>query len=258
MRVIISMILTVCFCIAFPGILAAAPEVKVISSRNSVQKGNIFEIRVEIAAREAVSDIVVAPLIPVGFTLHPILSHGIEAEKDKDTVRLSHLTAGSSFAIVFRGEAPAVIGKSRVSTAEAKIFGFNISYLQDGSSDPKPSSQFISTTIHYTTHISIYLGAGILGTILGFLIKTGIKKREELSSTMQTTGGAKGAAAAFRELLKANSVGLITVLIIGFGALLVLAKEGIPVAGWQQAIALGIGLAVLTDDQLLSKFTGGK
>jgi hypothetical protein len=43
-------------------------------------------------------------------------------------------------------------------------------------------------------------------------------------------------------------------MMIGFGALLVMAKETIPVNSWHQSIALGIGLAVLSDEQLLAKF----
>jgi hypothetical protein len=46
---------------------------------------------------------------------------------------------------------------------------------------------------------------------------------------------------------------LFTLLIVGFAALLVLSKDAIPVTGWHQAMALGIGLAILTDEQLLAK-----
>ena len=120
------------------------------------------------------------------------------------------------------------------------------------------NSQFVSTTIQYTTSIGIYLVAGMIGAMLGHLIKTGIKKREDLSKTMGFSGGLKGTGAALKELLGTNLTGLITILIVSFGAMIVLAKDGVPVAGHMQAMALGIGLAVLTDDQLLSKFTGGK
>jgi len=234
--------------------LHAAPEVKATPSRPSTQKGTNFEITVEIEAREAISSIAIAPLIPSGFTLHPLHSPGIEVEKEKDVVRIAHLNAGSSIAIVFRGSAPRILGRSSVSTAEPKTFAFNVFYEQDGQAIPETNSRVVTTAIQYTTHISLFLVAGLVGTLLGHLIKTGVKKREDLSKTRESSG----TRAALKELLGTNIAGLITLLTVGFGALLILSKDGVPAASWNQSMVLGIGLAVLTDDQLLSKLTPGK
>jgi len=39
----------------------------------------------------------------------------------------------------------------------------------------------------------------------------------------------------------------------GFGVLLSLAKDGLPTTSWHQAIALGIGIGILSDEQLITK-----
>ncbi len=38
-----------------------------------------------------------------------------------------------------------------------------------------------------------------------------------------------------------------------FGVLLSLAKDGLPTTSWHQAIALGIGIGILSDEQLITK-----
>ena len=39
----------------------------------------------------------------------------------------------------------------------------------------------------------------------------------------------------------------------GFGVLLSLAKDGHSTTSWHQAIALGIGIGILSDEQLITK-----
>src|SRR5207244_3336361 len=115
-------------------------------------------------------------------------------------------------------------------------------------------SQSVTTSVNYTTHLYLYLLSGLFGTVLGHLIKNGIDKRDKLSDTLQRNGLSTKVGGWLKELLGTNVTGLITILVIGFGTLLVLAKDGIPVAAWYQAVALGIGLALVTDDQLLARF----
>ena len=55
--------------------------VKVIPSRASVQKGSVFDLRVEITTRNGADDLTVAPLVPAGFRLDPMKSPGIEVSE---------------------------------------------------------------------------------------------------------------------------------------------------------------------------------
>jgi hypothetical protein len=55
------------------------------------------------------------------------------------------------------------------------------------------------------------------------------------------------------EVLIARLPLLLTLLIVGFGVLLSLAKDGLPTTSWHQAIALGIGIGILSDEQLITK-----
>ena len=55
------------------------------------------------------------------------------------------------------------------------------------------------------------------------------------------------------QILVARMPLLLTLLIVGFGILLSLAKDALPVTSWHQAIALGIGIGILSDEQLITK-----
>ena len=48
-------------------------------------------------------------------------------------------------------------------------------------------------------------------------------------------------------------VGLLGNVTVGFIVRLVLARERIPTKGWCDSLALGIAVAILSDDQLLTK-----
>jgi hypothetical protein len=46
---------------------------------------------------------------------------------------------------------------------------------------------------------------------------------------------------------------LLSVAAIGFVVLLVFAREAIPTKGWYDSLALGVAVAILSDDQLLKR-----
>jgi hypothetical protein len=234
----------------------ATPDIKVTPSRASIQKGTNFEIRMEITAPEGMSNVTIAPLVPDGFTLKAVASPGIELATDTSVVKLKSLPAGSNVAIVFRGTTPGVMTSERVSTEESKTFTFNVFYEKEGQSGQARSSQFVNATVKYTTHISIYLATGLLGVWLGYLIKTGIKKRDELSKSIQGKGLKSGLRAGIGSLMSLHLDGLFIILIIGVGALLIATRDGLPAANWYTAMAMGIGLGLLADEQLLGKLGG--
>lgn len=239
------------------------PQISVVPSRPSVQKGGVFEIRMLISASEPLTGIAIAPLPPHGFYLEPIPSPHVDVADSGRTVRLGQLAGQSSLTVTFRVWPPRMFAGSRVpgdagpmSTEEPKVFVFNVFYRLGRDSLVPEMSQTVSTTVAYTTNLGIYLFSGLIGALLGILIKTGTRSRAEIQQAARASAGVRRAISGARALVLANPAGVITSLIIAFGALLAMAKDGIPVAGWHQAVALGIGLAVLADDQLLSKFSG--
>lgn len=247
---------------------SSSPEIRVVPSRNSVQKGGVFDLRLEITARETLNNIVVSPLIPFGFRLDPLPTAGIEVVKGERTIKIASLGEGSSIAVPYRGWPPSLSGKPRddagpgsASTSEQKTFVFNVFYAVEEDSTRLSASQ--SVTIQYTTSFGYYLFWGLVGMLLGHVVKNGTRQRETLQKTMTQAWRPPGtwstatslAGKVLRSLLGTNITGLVTILVVGFGVLLVLGRDGIPIAGWHQAVALGFGLAVLTDDELLAKFT---
>lgn len=256
--------------VLLPRLASTAPEIRASPSRSSVQRGGVFDLRLEITAREPLSTIAIVPLVPFGFHLEPIPSSGIIVEKDEKSTSISKLAQGSSMTVLYRARPPSLWGKRRgedgrgpVSTAEQKVFAFNVFYTVQEDSLPASASQTITTTIQYTTSFGYYLFWGLVGMVLGHLVKNGTRQRETLQTALAEQAPSRGTFTSIRAilgqllktLLGTNITGFITILVVGFGALLVLARDGIPIAGWHQAVALGFGLAVLTDDELLAKFS---
>jgi len=89
--------------------------------------------------------------------------------------------------------------------------------------------------------------------VIGHIVKVGTQDRDEIRKAAEKGNAINKLAAVFRYIFVLRISGFLTILAVGFGALLVLARESLPVTGWDQAIALGIGLAILTDEQLLAK-----
>lgn len=262
-------------CMAAPG--WAAPTVKVTTSTPSIEKGGVFQIRLELSTTEDLKNIVIAPLLPNGFTADPLPSPslqfiplGVPSEPDKKSaerkeikgIKIDELTAGSALTASFNVWPPGITGKPKegekegyYDTREPKSFVFNITYNTRKNGAEIKGSVTAATNVRYTTAMGIYLMWGMIGVVMGYFIKVGTKNRDNITSAFAS-------GATFRQksisvwnyLVVANLPSLLTIMMIGFGALLVMAKEAIPVNSWHQSIALGIGLAVLSDEQLLGKF----
>ena len=239
---------------------SGAPAITVVPSRPSVQKGGVFDIRLNISSDQPLTMITIAPLVPHGFYLEPLPSPHIDIADSGHTVRIGRIAGQSSLAVHYRAWPPSTFGSSHdsgdagsVSTEEPKVFTFNVFYRLGHDTATQEVSQMVSATVAYTTNLGVYLFSGLIGALLGTLIKTGTRNRAEIKAAVEShlliAKPFVGGWAAF----VANPVGLFTSLLVTFAVLLVMAKNGIPVAGWHQAAALGIGLAVLADDQLLTK-----
>ncbi len=244
---------------------AASPSIKMLPTTQSVEKGGVFQIRVEISTNEPIRNISVVPIAPDGFLARPMDTPGVKTDKDETAIRIDHLDAGSAITVSFKAWPPGFLGKPREGDKEApystrgepKTFIFNVFY-----SDPTgkvEKSQTASINIRYTTSIGFYLLFGMLGIIIGHVVKIGTQNRSEIKSAIDsgdpTAISQKGykirTASAY--IFGSRLTSLVTLLVVGFAGLLVLSKDAIPVTGWHQAMALGIGLAILTDEQLLAK-----
>ncbi|MFX0202017.1 MAG: hypothetical protein ACFFCW_38385 [Candidatus Hodarchaeota archaeon] len=250
------------FLSVFLGIGAlSAQTVEVISSTQSVEKGSQFQINVKITTLEAISDIVISPIVPEGFSLYPVSVYGARIisdnmnQKNIITVRVDHLNKGSSLIIPFRAQTPGYFDSPRKRKGD---FAFNITYTRNINGAPMEMSQTAVVNIHYTTSIGFYILAGMLGIILGHIVKAGNEKRQVILKEFKNkTSTAQKLLTVPYHIFVSSIPSLLTLLAIGFGALLVLAKESVPVSGWPQAVGLGLALALLTDDKILMKLPKG-
>lgn len=270
--VVVSILIT---CLAAP--VLATPTVKLTPTTQSIEKGGIFQIRVEVRTTEDLKDIVIAPLIPNGFTAKPLPGPdlhfiSIEAASDlnKDTaekkpeakqaIKIDNLTAGSAMTVSFTVHPPSIFwGEPKEGEKEAFYdtrnpgsFVFNITY---NAKNGTKGAVTASTEVRYTTAMVYYLLMGMLGVVLGYFIKVATKHRDIITQKLPPDEGFKEIVKIMgKSLVVSNFHSLLTIMMIGFGVLLYMAKDGIPVTSWHQSIASGIGLALLSDEQLLAKF----
>ena len=248
--------------IAFAATCVASPELTLKTTTEAAEKGVHFQMWIEIEAKENTRQILISPIAPDGFTIEPL--GRTETETKEHITTIDELSAGSTVAIPFRVTPPDLWGRpkggakeSRYSTREPKEFRFNISYTIDKDSSPTRESRVLSKTLPYTTALGIYLAAGMFGVLLGHIVKITSQDREKIIGSfgaqdriwrrLLTIGG---------HLFGVRITALVTLIVVGFGALLVMGKDGLPVSSWHQAIALGVGLGVLADEQVLAKIKG--
>lgn len=249
----------------FVGIALAAPSVEVIPSKMNVEKGDVFQIQIKISTTESLNNIIIDPIPPEGFVMKRIPSEGIETTLDKSQIQINHLEAGSEQTVAFIVYSPSIFSGINTSQPEGrtlkepKSFVFNVFYNESrkDTNNSEIAIQRVKTTkidIKYTTDLIIYLISGLLGILIGYIIKISTKYREDLEKNLMNVTSLKVALPKIlKYLFITRLTELLTILVIGLGALLVLAQESVPVNSFDQAISLGIGLAILTDEELLSK-----
>ena len=255
-----------------PITIFAAPNVKVWSTKTTVEKGDVFQIRVKIGTTEAISDVLVVPIPPAGFVVEPILQPGLEKVSSTASdgervpaIRIKSLAPGSEILVSFKVFPPSVLGhktkgeddKQHVTytTEEEKYIGVNVLY-KTASGDDYTRAITQQIPIRFTTDMSIYLIFGLLGILIGHVVKTSTKGREQIESVLKSLSEG-GFWTRLRLILKyifvTRITALFTTLALGFGVLIILARESLPVNTWDQALAMGMGLALIADEQLLSK-----
>lgn len=249
----------------FVGIVLAATTVEVVPTKMNVEKGEVFQIRIKISTTESINNIIIDPIPPEGFRMEPIPSEGIETTPDKSQIRINHLEAGSEQTVSFIVYTPSILGGLNISQPlgrtlkEPKSFVFNIFYNESrkGINNSEIIIQNVKTmqlNLRYTTNTFTYLISGLIGILLGHIIKVSTKNREEIEKKLEMATSRKDILYTILKYIFITRLpALLTIMVVGFGALLVLGQESVPVNSYDQAMALGIGLAILTDEQLLSK-----
>jgi len=244
----------------------ASPSFEVSTSSNSAEKGHTFQIFVEIESNEPLHDIVISVTQPEGFYVQAIPSPGITVVNEQKTnahniTRIDSLGQNSSITAPFKVWAPNLSGKPKIgdkqslySTREPKAFPVNIFYKSKSTSGEVEGSFTTKVSVRYTTSIGHYLMAGLFGVLLGFIVKIATQYRQEIAESLKDSETiTQKTGMFFFQILITRLPLLLTLLIVGFGVLLSLAKDDLPVTSWHQAIALGIGVGILSDEQLITK-----
>jgi hypothetical protein len=247
--------------VIFTKYIFAGPTFKIHTGSQSLEKGGVYQFRVEVGTNQPIDSLMISSISPDGFIMEPIAGQGIIADTMNSVVIIKRLEAGSAQTVGFRIWPPDFWGKPRKGikrspyyTREGKNFSFNAFYTIKKDSMPVREVQTFAIDFRYTTSIGYYILFGLLGIFIGHIIKVGTRNRTEIRAEAELhQDRLKRSAAVGRFIFMEKQSELLTILTVGFGVLLVLAKDGVPVNGWHQAISLGIGLAILTDEQLLSK-----
>ncbi|OMH39719.1 hypothetical protein [Motiliproteus sp. MSK22-1] len=242
------------------------PTFEISMSSKVAEKGHTFQILVGLKTDEPIEDIVISVTEPDGFYIEAMESPGIAAENEAMTdfhsvLKIGSLGQKSSVTAVFKVWPPDLLGNPRegekrslYSTRAPKVFSVNVFYKAKNGSAITERIYTEKISIRYTTSIGHYILSGLFGVLLGFIVKIATQYKEEINASLKKDEAlSQKAKAFFIEVFLARFPLLLTLLIIGFGLLLSLAKDGLPVTSWHQAIALGIGIGLLSDEQLITK-----
>ena len=264
--------------------LQAAPRVEVWSSQEVVERGDVFQLWVRVETTESLCDLRVVPLLPAGFVACPVETSGVRIETSGDSgvpaARIPALAPGSELTVIFEVFAPGVwkrkeicaFGKRGLSKMEGtyttereKRLGVNVFYRAGeecgkGASAKGPVEVITRwVAVRATTDMWVYLVFGLLGVVIGHVVKSGAKDRKQIEERLREqaeVGFIRRLFIILRYIFVSRLVALFTTLILGFGVLIVLSRKELPVNTWDQALALGMGLALLADEELLSRIRG--
>jgi hypothetical protein len=215
----------------------AAPILTVKSSTTQARKSEVFKVYLEIVAQEKIDNLEIILTPPSGFALI------LEKENEKAVPRT--LEPGSSYTAVYTIMPPSWwrVYIPGGDPRERKLFVFNVAYTTTVDGAPRQFRQSVDLTVDFSIPPFLYLICGVLGAIIGNVIKTFTAER----TTQPTT------RAAFRSVFTDEVGGMLTSIAIAFVVLLVLSRDAIPTKGWYDSLALGAGVAILGDEQLLTK-----
>lgn len=262
---------------------AAAPSFEVTASTPTVEKGHNFTILVHVSVEEPLDHLTVTGIAPDGFCLEVLKMpgvtdvrslHPLDNSKSGDApvrecaglpniVELGPL-GRSSFVVPFHVTPPDLSGQPRTgekgslySTREQKEFAFDMIWTAKSGEERVQGNAAATIKLRYTTTIGHYLGLGLLGVLLGFVVKTTTQEREGFRAFLERRESVARKLLAIPLFLFVDRLpSLLTILVLGFGVLLTLAQDTLPISSWHQALALGIGLGIVGDEKLISRLRG--
>lgn len=224
---------------------SAAPILTVECSTTQIRKGESFKIYLQIMTQEDIQNINLEWVPPTGF--------GLKLDKENENYP-KEMRTGSSYTVAFSGTSPPVwnIGHSPgADTREQKTFVFNVRYSTQRDGTSEAHQQTVKVNTAFSIDDFSYLGWAIFGLILGGVIKQlaryGVERQQEGQPAQQKSG------AAVLPSVRRSLIDLLSIAAIGFVVLLVLARDAIPTKGWYDSLALGVAVAILSDDQLLAR-----
>lgn len=267
---------------------ALVPNTTVAATVEIIEKGHPFQIILTVVGVDSLRAFSVTPLMPLGFCVRPDSiagARGVRIASD-GTVYVEGLDQRGSFRMLFTVEPPRDFRLARDlldfglrrsdgcthgrmaerqnqernyldTTRYSKVFSFNVLYqLTSG----PPIGDVVELKVPYTTSQAVFVTGGMIGVVLGFLVKrriqgsgtTPVQTGESPVTSAQLAPNAKrGWRGRLRELFL--NPGILSTLIIGLGILLTLAQVNVPVSSFIASIALGVGIGVVSDETLILK-----
>jgi hypothetical protein len=229
-----------------PAVVDAAPTISTSISTTQARKGQPFHVLVDVSTDEDIEKLeVTCPVVPSGFKVELLTKQAPDP-------------LSGSFVADFLVTPPGFTWWSNApgsDTREQKTLAFDVAYSVRQNGAVKRIHRVTKVSFPYSLGPVLYMLTGILGLILGNVIKTLTGHKKDLVDQLGSTGGTGSSmlAAIWNIAFRREVVGLLTSVAIGFVVLLVLARGEIPTRGWYDSLALGVSLAILADDQLLTK-----
>jgi hypothetical protein len=272
----VGSLLLVWTCILAPcGLAWAGPTIEIRLTYKAIEKSHDSYLFLSVKAEEFLTNVLVSPIEPDGFAVDPVPGAGYKIVRADgmdytNAVRIERLEAGGNLLVPFRIQPPGTFGNrprgdykwyerrgKLVSTREVKVFAFNVFGEKWQSTNWVRFQESREAEAPYTTSLGLYLCSGLVGICLGFAIKCATQYRDEMRPKLEAESKIRSKLRVFtKEVFIERTPLLLTLLVVGFAALLMLAREALPVASWHQAVALGIGLGLLSDEELISKIKG--
>jgi len=224
-----------------PLTMMATQMITASPSRQQLYFGAPFTIDLTITPPETLADLDVEASGPPGYQ--------ISAPK---SAMPSSLGAGSSYTAVYEVTPPA----SGHSTTETYRIVYNVKYRHASASSSEPQMwQSVEVPFTITFSRSRFYFWAMAGLFIGWFIKA----LSSFSGFVESPTDAsikkrRGVQTLLAFLSRREIASALTSLAMGFLALLLLSRHELPTGAIHDSLALGIGLGLLSDDQLLSRF----
>ena len=262
----ISVPLTVLFALQLSG----APDLRLEATTKAAEKGHIFDILLTVQAESAVDSLIIVPTLPESFSASlrtPPDLPGLSFRPGAVAV-IARLEPGATLTLRYRiatpSQSPLFDWLRHFPTGDSlraldtprdpKVFTFTATFLLLRAGRSVRLYRSTALEVPYTTSSLLFLLGGLVGVLLGFVVKTLTQQSALLRAALTSHSGFWARLRGLGRFLFVERLPFaITTCLIGFGVLVTQIRAGIPAGGWVSALAIGIGLGVFADDALLTK-----